>query len=276
MHRLAGLNNPRQAQAFIDYMASRGIALVMAPEPEGLFALWLEDGQYLVEAEAELNQFLSNPYDRKYQAASWDVAETRTAKFHYRSPSLLGLVRAQAGPFTLLVMVVSVVVYLLWLLGMQQPVFRLMHFPVMDGDEWQLWRFFSHALIHFSTLHVVFNCLWWWILGGQLERHSGSTKLLQVFLISALISGFAQFWFHGPNFGGLSGVVYALLGYIWWMGWLAPNRGLSIPKPYVVFMLVWLVLGFADVLGMSVANMAHLFGLLSGCALGWVDAKLRR
>lgn len=146
----------------------------------------------------------------------------------------------------------------------------------MDGDEWQLWRFFSHALIHFSTLHVVFNCLWWWILGGQLERHSGSAKLLQVFLISALVSGFAQFWFHGPNFGGLSGVVYALLGYIWWMGWLAPNRGLSIPKPYVVFMLVWLVLGFADVLGMSVANMAHLFGLLSGCALGWVDAKLRR
>ena len=276
MHRLAGLNNPRQAQAFIDYMASRGISLMMAPEPEGLFALWLEDGQHLVEAEAELNQFLSNPYDRKYQAASWDVAETRTAKFHYRSPSLMGLVRAQAGPFTLLVMAVSVVIYLLWLLGMQQPVFSLMHFPVMDGDEWQLWRFFSHALIHFSTLHVIFNCLWWWILGGQLERHSGSAKLLQVFLISALISGFAQFWFHGPNFGGLSGVVYALLGYIWWMGWLAPNRGLSIPKPYVVFMLVWLVLGFADVLGMSVANMAHLFGLLSGCALGWVDAKLRR
>ena len=159
MHRLAGLNNPRQAQAFIDYMASRGIALVMAPEPEGLFALWLEDGQHLVEAEAELNQFLSNPYDRKYQAASWDVAETRTAKFTYRSPSLLGLVRAQAGPFTLLVMAVSIVIYLLWLLGMQQPVFSLMHFPVMDGDEWQLWRFFSHALIHFSTLHVVFNCL---------------------------------------------------------------------------------------------------------------------
>ncbi|AJR07157.1 rhomboid family intramembrane serine protease GlpG [Photobacterium gaetbulicola] len=276
MHRLAGLDNPRQAQAFIDYMASRGISLVMAPEPEGLFALWLDDGQHLVEAEAELNQFLANPYDRKYQAASWDVAESRTAKFYYRSPSLLGLIRAQAGPFTLLVMAASVGIYLLWLLGMQQPVFTLMHFPLMDGDEWQLWRFFSHALIHFSTLHVIFNCLWWWILGGQLERRSGSAKLLQVFLISALVSGFAQFWFHGPNFGGLSGVVYALLGYIWWMGWLAPQRGLSIPKPYVVFMLVWLVLGFADILGMSVANMAHLFGLLSGCALGWADAKLRR
>lgn len=276
MHRLAGLNNPRQAQAFIDYMASRGIALTLAPEPEGMFAIWLKDSQYLVEAQAELNLFLANPQDRKYQAASWDVAESRTAKFYYSSPNLLAIIKSQAGPFSLSVMVVAIAVYGLWLFGFQQPVFNVFHFPVMDGDQWQLWRFFSHALIHFSTLHILFNCLWWWILGGQLERHSGSSKLVQVFLISALISGFAQFWLHGPNFGGLSGVVYALMGYIWWMGWLAPQRGLSIPKPYVIFMLAWLVLGFAQPLGMSIANMVHLFGLVSGCALALLDAKLRR
>lgn len=276
MHRLAGLNNPRQAQAFIDYMASRGIALTLAPEPEGMFAIWLKDSQHLVEAQAELNLFLANPQDRKYQAASWDVAESRTAKFYYSSPNLLAIIKSQAGPFSLSVMVVAIAVYGLWLFGFQQPVFNVFHFPVMDGDQWQVWRFFSHALIHFSTLHILFNCLWWWILGGQLERHSGSSKLVQVFLISALISGFAQFWLHGPNFGGLSGVVYALMGYIWWVGWLAPQRGLSIPKAYVIFMLAWLVLGFAQPFGMSVANMAHLFGLVSGCALALLDAKLRR
>ncbi|MGF1713560.1 rhomboid family intramembrane serine protease GlpG [Photobacterium chitinilyticum] len=276
MHRLAGLNNPRQAQAFIDYMASRGIALTLAPEPEGMFAIWLKESQHLIEAQAELNLFLANPQDRKYQAASWDVAESRTAKFYYNHPDLLAIIKSKAGPFSLSVMVISIAVYGLWLFGLQQSVFNLFHFPVMDGDQWQVWRFFSHALIHFSTLHILFNCLWWWLLGGQLERHSGSSKLVQLFLISALISGFAQFWLHGPNFGGLSGVVYALLGYIWWMGWLAPQRGLSIPKPYVVFMLAWLVLGFAQPLGMSVANMAHLFGLLSGCGLALLDAKIRR
>ena len=275
MHRLAGLNNPRLAQAFIDYMASRGIALTLAPEPEGIFAIWLEDSQYLVEALAELNLFLANPYDEKYQAASWKVAESRTAKFHYGSPGLLTIIKSQAGPFSLSVMIAAIVIYGLWLLGLQQPVFHLFHFPLMDGDEWQLWRFFSHALIHFSTLHIIFNCLWWWILGGKLERHSGSFKLVQVFLLSALISGFAQFWLHGPNFGGLSGVVYALLGYIWWMGWLAPQRGLSVPRGYVVFMLVWLVLGFTQPFGMAIANMAHLFGLFSGCALALIDARLR-
>ncbi|UTV27841.1 rhomboid family intramembrane serine protease GlpG [Photobacterium atrarenae] len=276
MHRLAGLNNPRLAQAFIDYMASRGIPLSLAPEPEGRFAIWLEDSQYLVEAEAELNLFLANPNDSKYQAASWALAESRTAKFTYHSPDLLTLIRARAGPLTLAVMVAAMVIYGLWLFGFEQPLFRWLHFPLMQGDEWQLWRFFSHALIHFSTLHLLFNCLWWWLLGGQLERHSGSTKLLQVFLISALISGFAQFWFHGSGFGGLSGVVYALLGYLWWMGWLVPERGLAIPKPYVVFMLAWLVIGFAQPMGMSIANQAHLFGLISGCVIALVDGKLRR
>jgi GlpG protein len=39
-------------------------------------------------------------------------------------------------------------------------------------------------------------------------------------------------------------------------------------------MLIWLALGFADVLFVSMANWAHLFGLLSGAALGFVSAKI--
>ncbi|KJG05156.1 intramembrane serine protease GlpG [Photobacterium angustum] len=274
MYRLAGFYNPRQAQAFIDYMAYRGIEISMAPEPEGKFALWLADEQYLVEAEAELNAFLLDPNNKKYQAASWQVAESRTAKFNYSNPSLINMVKAQAGPFTLLVMVASLVIYGLWLLGFEQVLFEWLHFPFMNGDQWELWRYFSHALLHFSPIHVIFNCLWWWLLGGQIERHSGSAKLVQIFLLSSLVSGFGQFWLDGPNFGGLSGVVYALLGYIWWMGWLAPQRGLVIARSYVVFMLVWLVIGFAEPMGMSIANMAHLFGLISGCVIALFDAKV--
>ncbi|MGF1680875.1 rhomboid family intramembrane serine protease GlpG [Photobacterium minamisatsumaniensis] len=278
MQRLAGLSNPRQAQAFIDYMASRGIALSLAPEPEGRFAIWLENSENFVEAEAELHLFLADPSATKYQAASWEVAESRTAQFYYNNPNLLKLVKSQAGPFTLMVMAVSIIIYVLWLLGMRESIFSLMHFPAMNGDQWQLWRFFSHALIHFSTMHIVFNCLWWWILGGQLEQHSGVAKLVQVFLISALVSGFAQFWLSEPAssiyFGGLSGVVYALMGYIWWMGWLNPQQGLSLPRPYVAFMLAWLVIGFVQPF-MAIANMAHLFGLLSGCGLALFNVKAR-
>ena len=77
MKRLVTLNNPRMAQAFIDYMASRQIDIEMMPEGDGQFALWLTDSQHEIEAEAELKLFLANPSDSKYSAASWDVADTR-------------------------------------------------------------------------------------------------------------------------------------------------------------------------------------------------------
>lgn len=94
--------------------------------------------------------------------------------------------------------------------------------------------------------------------------------LLLIFLVSAVFSNLAQALVSGPNFGGLSGVVYALLGFVWWAGWLKPSWGFALPKAVVGFMLVWLVLGYADILWVSMANTAHTVGLVSGCLMAWM------
>ncbi|TFH89899.1 rhomboid family intramembrane serine protease GlpG [Vibrio ouci] len=272
MHRLISLNNPRMAQSFIDYMASRQIDIQMMPEGEGQFALWLTDGQHQVEAQAELDHFLANPNASKYQAASWDMAESRKSHFSYNSPSMLAMIKAKAGPMTLLVMLVCTVIFVLQQLGMGNAIFQALHFPALAGQEWQLWRWFGHALLHFSVMHIAFNLLWWWQLGGDIEQRLGSTKLIQLFLVSAALSGAGQYWVEGANFGGLSGVVYALVGYLWMLGYKAPQVGLSMPKPIIGFMLVWLILGFMQPF-MAIANTAHLVGLLSGVVFGLVDAS---
>ncbi|WP_394128398.1 rhomboid family intramembrane serine protease GlpG [Vibrio hepatarius] len=272
MHRLISLNNPRMAQAFIDYMASRQIDIQMMPEGEGQFALWLTDGQHQVEAQSELDHFLANPNASKYQAASWDMAESRKSHFSYNSPSMLAMIKAKAGPMTLLVMLVCTVIFVLQQLGMGNAIFQALHFPALAGQEWQLWRWFGHALLHFSVMHIAFNLLWWWQLGGDIEQRLGSTKLIQLFLVSAALSGAGQYWVEGANFGGLSGVVYALVGYLWMLGYKAPQVGLSMPKPIIGFMLVWLILGFMQPF-MAIANTAHLVGLLSGVVFGLVDAS---
>lgn len=271
MKRLVTLNNPRMAQAFIDYMASRQIDIEMMPEGDGQFALWLTDSQHEIEAEAELKQFLANPSDSKYSAASWDVADTRKSTFHYSSPSIMSMVKAKAGPMTLLIMTVCTILYLLQMFGFGNGVFKLLHFPAFEGQQWQVWRWLSHALLHFSVTHIVFNLLWWWQLGGDIERRLGSGKLLQLFVVSAALSGAGQFYVEGANFGGLSGVVYALLGYLWILGYRLPHLGLTLPKPIIVFMLVWLVLGFVQPF-MAIANTAHLVGLLSGMAIALFDS----
>jgi GlpG protein len=97
--------------------------------------------------------------------------------------------------------------------------------------------------------------------------------LLNVTLSVALISNAAQYFMVNPNFGGLSGVVYGLFGYFWIAGRLNPAQGLSISPGLVGFMLLWLLLGFFDVLWVSMANWAHLGGLLAGMGWAWLLRK---
>lgn len=272
MIKLITLTNPRMAQAFIDYMASRQIDIKMMPEGGGQFALWLTDGQHQIEAEAELKHFLQEPTAKKYQAASWDVADSRKAQFRYRSPSMLDMIKAKAGPFTLFVMGLCLFIFALQQFGMAEPVFAALHFPAYEGQQWQLWRWVTHAILHFSVIHIAFNLLWWWQLGGDIEKKLGSGPLLKLFLLSAALSGAGQYWVEGANFGGLSGVVYALVGYLWVLGARAPQLGLSMPKPVIGFMLVWLILGFVQPF-MAIANTAHLAGLLAGVGIGFLDAS---
>lgn len=275
MIKLITLKNPRTAQAFIDYMASRKIELDMMPEGGGQFALWLKDDIDKLEAESELSHFLANPNDSKYQAASWDLAGSRTRKFKYQTPSILAMVKAKAGPFTLLIMSASITLFILFQIGFGSSIFAVTHFPALDGQQWQFWRWVSHALIHFSVTHIAFNLLWWWQLGGDIEKRLGTIKLLQIFILSSALSGAGQYWIEDANFGGLSGVVYALMGYSWLLGVISPEKGVHLPKPIVIFMLVWLVLGYVQPY-MAIANTAHLVGLATGLLLAWIDSQMTK
>ena len=105
------------------------------------------------------------------------------------------------------------------------------------------------------------------MIGAQIEKKLGFSTIQMVFTLSAVASNVAQLLVSGPAFGGLSGVVYAVMGFVWWLGWLKPSWGLSLPTSIIGFMLIWLVLGYADILWVSMANTAHTVGLVSGCLL---------
>ena len=78
----------------------------------------------------------------------------------------------------------------------------------------QWWRLLSPMFIHFSFAHLAFNCLWVYILGEKIEKINGSTIFILLVLISSIASNLFQFYWTGSNlFGGLSGVIYGLLGF---------------------------------------------------------------
>lgn len=145
----------------------------------------------------------------------------------------------------------------------------------------QYWRLITPAFLHFGWLHIVFNSLWLWELGARVERVMGSLNMFGLFLVIALVSNSAQYLFGGPGiFGGMSGVVYGLLGFAWVAGALQPRWGIQ-PRPAIMLLMVgWLVvcvLGVVEVLGFGkIANAAHVGGLLCGAVLGALFGGLSR
>jgi GlpG protein len=78
-------------------------------------------------------------------------------------------------------------------------------------------------------------------------------------------------WSGNGMFGGMSGVVYGLIGFIWMWQTLQPRSALRLPTAMIMVFLVALVL--MGVLASSmIATAAHLGGLLSGMLVGVVFA----
>ncbi|MBC3456860.1 rhomboid family intramembrane serine protease [Pseudomonas mosselii] len=154
--------------------------------------------------------------------------------------------------------------------------------PLLQGlAEGQLWRLVSPMLLHFGVLHLAMNGLWYWELGKRIELRQGPWMLLGLTLLFSLVSNLAQHFTSGPSlFGGLSGVLYGLLGHVWLYQWLAPNPQFNLPKGVLVMMLIWLVICLSGVVGQlgfgQIANAAHVGGLLIGCLTGLLGGALAR
>ncbi len=271
MIQLLVLGDARMAQALVDYLATLGIPCELTQSELGV-SVWLADERRLAQAQQEVKRFLAEPSHPRYMEASWQSGRA-DARIDY-SKGMTDPVTDflhQAGPLTLVVIIACLAIYALDAIGL--PIFDELAFhpTLAQFTDWQAWRYITPAFIHFSVLHLVFNLLWWWYLGGQIEQRLGSGKLFILLIVGAALPNIAEFFASGPRFGGLSGVVYALLGYSWLRARLQPACGLAMPPALMGFMLVWLVLGFFDMLGTSTANMAHLVGLLVGLAQGWLD-----
>ncbi|MBW6391706.1 rhomboid family intramembrane serine protease [Billgrantia antri] len=137
----------------------------------------------------------------------------------------------------------------------------------------QVWRLLSPAFLHFGWMHLIFNMMWLWYFGRQVETLQGSGRMLMLLLVAGIGANLAQYATGTVLFGGMSGVDFALLGYVWLMSRRAPASGFFVPQMLVVFMLGWMVFTMTDMaeaVGFgNVANEAHLGGLVVGLLFGW-------
>ena len=145
--------------------------------------------------------------------------------------------------------------------------FNSLETTYIQNNEW--WRLITPMFIHFSLTHLVFNCLWIFVLGSKIEQIDGHITFINLVIFSSIISNLAQHFFgESAFFGGLSGVIYGLLGYCMIIEFEIKKERYDLPPALYLFMLIWLALGFLGILNLfgfgNVANYAHLGGLISG------------
>ncbi|MEK1940116.1 MAG: rhomboid family intramembrane serine protease [Pseudomonas sp.] len=253
-------------------------------EESGEQVLWVPGEQLAADIRGLYQQYPEGDPEQRLELPA--PQQTRTGGF---------VQQLRHSPLTALVLLLTLLVAGITLLGDNFDTIRWlswMDFHV-QGDyatfvPWsetlaagQYWRLITPIFIHFGILHLAMNSMWYWELGRRIESYQGKWMLLGLTLLVGLVSNAVQFWWAGPSiFGGLSGVLYGLLGHCWIYQLLAPNRAYHLPKGVVVMMLIWLVIcmsGITEVAGIgAIANGAHVGGLLVGCLTGLLGGALAR
>ena len=200
---------------------------------------------------------------------------------------------ALVAPVTIVLLVAALIVAGVSQLGADLRPVEFMFYPTLNpgavgglptllsilGDMQGLRDFvrtLTPALLHFGAVHLVFNAMWLWHFGRMIESTQSSVLYLFVVFLIAFISNTTQYvWSMSANFGGLSGVVYGLLGYIWMCQTVNPASRLRLPPAMIGFMLVALVL--MEVFASAwIATAAHAGGLVAGMVAGIVIALIHR
>ncbi|WP_416306855.1 rhomboid family intramembrane serine protease GlpG [Neptunicella sp. SCSIO 80796] len=275
---LINFGHESHARLLCNYLQSEGLSVAYRYQageyPHGIILL---DASQQDKANRLIQAFLNNPQDKKYQQSAWQSGAAVKMRTQVDLSPQRAIQFCRQAPFTSIILALCSLFYITASLGWFMQVNNFLAFqpiPILiETHQW--WRLFSPTLLHFSILHIVFNLLWWGMLGQKIEQRFGSLALFILYFFSGIISNYGQFLASGIHFGGLSGVVYAVLGFVWWIGWLRPDWKLGLPNSIVGFMLVWLVIGYADVLWVSMANTAHTLGLICGCAMAWLVSLLK-
>jgi GlpG protein len=285
-------------EVFGDYLLSLGVTSRAVRSDDG-WAIWVHDEDQIARAREEFAVYRANPGDPRFLNASRKADAVRAEadrldrryRKNYREMRGRGdRVDLRGRPLTLLLVAVCVAVYLA---GEVRPEWRgllldrLGFFSfatfVLPGEttrglndihRGEVWRLITPIFLHADLIHLLFN-MWLTVVAGSIiEKRRGTWTLLALVLLSAVASNVGQFLYvvfiHHElvPWVGISGVGYAMFGYLWMKGRYEPEQGMILHPSSVRIMLIWLLIGFIPGGPIRMANGAHLVGLVVGMLFG--------
>ena len=128
-------------------------------------------------------------------------------------------------------------------------------------------RFFTHVLGHADLDHFMGNVMYLLLLGPLLEEKYGGKRILQVILVTALVTGLINYiFFWNVALCGASGVCFAFI----LLSSFTSFRDREIPLTVILVATIFLGQQIYEgiVLRDNISNMAHIFGGIVGGVIG--------
>ena len=282
--RLIGyVPNESGASTFSDFLYVQGIHNQVEHDKEG-WAIWIHAEDEIPKAKEFLQNYLGNPNDPTFQKHSRKAAELKEKERQEdeaakkrtfdRSALLKASTPYRVGALTILLSALSIALSGLLLTNPQSGLYEALRISSVKGGlpevlQGEVWRLFTPALLHGGWLHLIMNMWWLLDLGSMIEARESSRKLLALVVVTGILGNVAQWYFVSPNFLGMSGVVYGLLGYVWMRSKFDPSSGLFLHQQTVLVMIIWFFACWFELIP-GVANHAHTGGLVAGMAWGFI------
>ena len=160
--------------------------------------------------------------------------------------------------------------------------FMIKYFALMPiGEGFKIWQIITFQFMHGNFSHILFNMLYMWMFGTELENLWGSRKFLIYYLTCGIGAGLTQLFLSpifegavGPTVGASGGIYGLLMAY----AVLFPRRPIylyffiPIPAMYLIGFLILIELFSVGDLSLT-AHLAHIGGAFIGLIYILVERK---
>jgi GlpG protein len=287
MRSLTIIEGQADVEAFVAYLLTRDVSTHVEPidADKTRWEVWIRDEDKLAFAQSELEQFLANPSDSRYQQAVRDARSilrekredaaarqrnVRTSRDVYRQSMFGGSLPTLTLTLIILCCVLSIlssfsspratnrlgVSIVKQLKFVDRSKYERTKDPAISIKEYQWWRIFTPMFLHGNPFHLIMNMFALASLGRLVERLEGSLRYFLLILVFALGSHLLQgllpenvLGIRGlsgsPEFVGISGVVLGLFGYIATKTYLRRDLGFALSSASYFMVGLILFLGFA-------------------------------
>ncbi|WP_367321968.1 rhomboid family intramembrane serine protease [Streptomyces sp. HUAS ZL42] len=131
--------------------------------------------------------------------------------------------------------------------------------------EGQWYRLLTSMFLHGSYIHILFNMLSLWWIGGPLEAALGRARYIALYVVSGLAGSALTYLLAAANQPslGASGAIFGLFGA---MAVLMRRQRYDM-RPMIALLVINLIFTFSP--GFNIAWQAHIGGLVAGVAVGY-------